>query len=97
MSHQSSVNGDPLPAPMRRIIVIRRSLTAFVCGLFGFLPFIGLVPGLLALSSWARIRIRYRDEWNPAAAYLSWGARLSLLGLLGTALIVSVILVQALS
>ncbi|HOC55475.1 MAG TPA: hypothetical protein PKI20_07640 [Verrucomicrobiota bacterium] len=81
---------------MARIIVIRKSLAAFVCGLFGFLPFVGLVPGLYALFCWARIRARYPDEWNPAAAYLSWGARLSLLGLLGTALIVSVMLVQTL-
>jgi len=81
---------------MARIIVIRKSLAAFVCGLFGFLPFVGLVPGLYALFCWAHIRARYPGEWNPAAAYLSWGARLSLLGLLGTALIVSVILVQTL-
>jgi len=81
---------------MPRIIVIRKSLTAFVCGIFGFLPFVGLVPGLYALGCWARIRARYRNEWNPAAAYLSWGARLSLLGLLGTALIVGVILVEVL-
>ena len=82
---------------MPRIIVIRKSLTAFVCGLVGFLPFLGLVPGLYALYCWAHIRARYPDEWNPAAAYLSWGARLSLLGLLGTALVTSVALVQALS
>ena len=82
---------------MPRIIVIRKSLAAFVCGLFGFLPLIGVVPGLYALFCWARIRARYPNEWNPAAAYLSWGARLALLGLLGTALILSVILVQALS
>ncbi len=81
---------------MPRILVIRKSLTAFVCGLFGLLPFIGLVPGLYALFCWARIRARYPNEWNPAAAYLSWGALLSVLGLLGTALIVSVILVQML-
>ena len=82
---------------MSRIIVIRKSLAAFVCGLFGFLPFLGLVPGLYAIFCWARIRTRYRNEWNPAAAYLNWGARLSLLGLLGTALVTSVALVQALS
>lgn len=77
-------------------MVIRKSLAAFVCGLFGFLPFIGIVPGLYALVSWARIHFSHHDEWNPASAYLSWGARLSLLGLLGTALIVAVILVQTL-
>ena len=75
---------------MPRIIVIRTSLAAFVCGLIGFLPIIGVLPGLYALLCWNRIRTRYPDEWNPASAYLSWGARLALLGLLGSALIVSV-------
>ena len=72
---------------MPRILVIRKSLTAFVCGLIGFLPVIGLVPGIYALVCWARIRIRYPNEWNPADAYLNWGARLSVLGMLGSALI----------
>jgi hypothetical protein len=81
---------------MPRILVIHKSLTAFVCGIFGFLPFLGLVPGIYSLLCWVEIRTRYPNEWNPAAAYLSWGARLSLLGLLGTALIVAVILVQCL-
>ena len=73
---------------MARILVIRKSLTAFVCGLIGFLPIIGIVPGLCALSCWCSIRIRYPDEWNPASAYLSWGVRLAVLGFLSTALIV---------
>ena len=75
---------------MARILVIRKSLTAFVCGLIGFLPIIGVVPGLYALFCWAHIGIHYPDEWNPASAYLSWGARLGVLGLLGSALIVAV-------
>jgi hypothetical protein len=78
---------------MPRILVIRESLTAFVCGMIGFLPIIGLVPGLYALLCWARIRIRYPDEWNPASAYLSWGARLALIGLGASALIVAVAIV----
>lgn len=76
---------------MPRIIIIRKSLAAFVCGLFGFLPFLGLVPALYALLAWAHIRRRYPDEWNPAEAYLSWGARLALLGLLGTTLITATV------
>ena len=73
---------------MPRIYVIRTSLTAFVCGLIGFLPLIGLLPGIYALLCWARIRFRYPGEWNPAAAYLSWGARLAVLGMLGSILII---------
>ena len=64
-----------------RIIVIQLSLRAFACGLVGVLPVIGLVPGLYALSCWARIRRRYRDEWNPASSYLSWGSIMAVVGL----------------
>jgi len=66
---------------MPRIIVIRLSLRAFVCGLIGFLPVIGVVPGLYALICWSRIRMRYPKEWNPASDYLSWGAYLAVLGI----------------
>jgi hypothetical protein len=90
------VTSNQPSTPAARIIVIQKSLEGFVCGLFGFLPFLGVAPGVYALWCWAHLRSHYRNEWNPAAAYLSWGARLSLLGLLGTALIVSVILVEAL-
>lgn len=80
---------------MPRILVIRNSLTAFVCGMIGLLPIVGVVPGFYALFNWARIRSRYPDEWNPASAYLSWGARLALLGLLSSALLVSVVILTA--
>ena len=66
---------------MPRITVIQLSLRAFVCGLFAILPVIGLLPAVCALSSWARIRLRYPDEWNPASNYLSWGTALAVLGL----------------
>ncbi len=71
---------------MPRIIVIQLSLRAFGCGLLSILPVIGLVPAIFALSSWAQIRLRYREEWNPACDYLSWGATLALVGLAITAL-----------
>ena len=77
---------------MPRIFVIRKSLAAFVCGLIGFLPIIGVLPGLYALFCWNHIRTHYPDEWNPASAYLSWGARLALLGLSVSALIVAVVI-----
>lgn len=78
---------------MPRIIVIRKSLAAFVCGLFGFLPIVGVLPGIYALLCWNHIRTRYPNEWNPASAYLSWGSRLALLGLGVSALIVAVAIV----
>jgi hypothetical protein len=80
---------------MDRIAVIQKSLTAFVCGIVGFLPFIGAVPAVYALVCWARIRSTYGREWNPAAAYLDCGVWLALLGLLGSALIIAVALVTS--
>ena len=79
---------------MDRITAIRKSLAAFVCGIIGFLPFIGVVPAVYALVCWARIPCQY-GKWNPAAAYLNCGVWLALLGLLGSALIVAVALVMS--
>jgi hypothetical protein len=70
-----------------KITAIRRSLTAFVCGLIGFLPVIGLIPALVALFLWFRVRERFQGAWNPGARYLNWGAVLALLGILGTILV----------
>ena len=66
---------------MARILVIQLSLRAFVCGLLGLIPVIGLLPAVHAVYCWARIRRRYAEEWNPASSYLSWGTALAVLGL----------------
>jgi len=66
---------------MPSIIVIQLSLRAFVCGLIGVLPIIGLAPGLYAVFCSIRINRRYSGEWNPASGYLSWGTALAVLGL----------------
>ncbi len=79
---------------MDRITAIRKSLTVFVCGLIGFLPIIGIVPAIFALVGWARVASSYGKQWNPAASYLSWGARLATLGLLVSALLVTALLFQ---
>jgi hypothetical protein len=68
---------------MDRIAAIRASLRGFVCGLFGLLPVLGLVPAIISLRCWWRVQIYYQD-WNPARRYLNWGALLSALGLLIT-------------
>jgi hypothetical protein len=73
---------------MDRITAIEKSLTAFVCGLIGLIPILGLPLALYAGRCSLQVRGRYRDPWNPAAAYLSWGARLAFLGLLGSLLVV---------
>ena len=79
---------------MDRITAIKKSLRAFVCGLVGFLPFIGIIPAIYALVCWAQIRFHYRNQWNPASANLSCGAWLAVLGLAGSVLILAVLAVQ---
>ena len=74
---------------MDRITVIHNSLVVFVCGLIGLLPVLGSLPALYALVLWRKVRVRYRDEWNPASAYLDVGVALALLGLLGLLLLIS--------
>ena len=68
---------------------IRTSLTGFVCGLVGLLPIMGLPLAVYALLCWSNVRLRYRDRWNPASAYLRAGAAFALFGLLSSALLVS--------
>jgi len=61
--------------------VIRKSMRAFACGVFGLVPLLGIVPGVCALRLWFEVRRDLKGHWNPAAAYLDWGVRLSVFGL----------------
>ncbi len=79
---------------MDRITVIRKSLTGFVCGLFGLLPVIGLPPAFYALVCWFSVKSRYGKQWNPAAAYLRCGAALGLLGLIGWGLLAAAVVLS---
>lgn len=68
------------------------SLRAFVCGIFGLLPVVGLFPGLYAMYCWSRVHDRFRHTWNPAGPYLVAGLLLGTIGLiLSTILILLVI------
>ena len=73
---------------MDRITAIRQSLTGFVCGIIGFFPVIGLLPGLYAIVCWGVARRLYGDQWNPASGYLRAGAILGLLGAISSALMI---------
>ena len=66
--------------PLDRVTVIRQSLSVFVCGIASLLPLIGIVPAVCALLRAAQIHRGYH-EFNPAAAYAQWGARLAMLGM----------------
>jgi len=79
---------------MDRITAIRKSLSSFGCGLVGVLPVIGLLPALYALFNWYRVRKRYGREWNPAAAYLHWGALFALFGVMLSALVAAAIAIS---
>ena len=68
--------------PSQRIIVIRKSLRVFHCGLASLLPVIGLFPAACALvGSWQVSRF---TGFNPARRYARWGHALALLGILIT-------------
>jgi hypothetical protein len=71
---------------MERILIIRKSMITFGCGLVGVLPVIGFLPAIVTLIWWRRILKTSRGQWNPAARYLRAGALLALCGLAGTAL-----------
>jgi hypothetical protein len=72
---------------MDRITAINKSLRVFTCGLLGFLPVIGLLPGLYALAVWVGVRRGFRGEWNPASRYLNWGAFFAAFGLASSVII----------
>ena len=82
---------------MDRITAIESSLAAFVWGLLGFIPFIGILPAICALVHWARIRAGFRNEWNPASPYLDCGVILATLGLGTSFLIAGAIFVEFIS
>jgi hypothetical protein len=73
---------------MDRPTAIRRSLTAFVCGLIGLVPVLGIFLSLYSVGCWVSVNRRYKEQWNPAAKYLTWGLLLALVGLLLTTAVV---------
>jgi hypothetical protein len=72
---------------MDRITIIQKSMVVFVCGIIGVLPVIGLLPAILAVIGWVRVRKNINAEWNPASLYLRLGALLASIGLVGTVVI----------
>jgi len=42
----------------------------------------GVVPSIYALICWTRVTYRYGTGWNPASAYLGWGAFFASLAIL---------------
>lgn len=75
---------------MDRPTAIRKSLTAFGCGIAACVPFIGLLPAVVAVVISEQVIRRYHD-WNPAAEYLKWSRLLVLLGLVISVLVAFII------
>jgi hypothetical protein len=77
---------------MDQIKVIHRSVSGFICGLFGLLPLVGLPFGIAAVVQFICVRRRRDIEWNPAERYLDWGAIFALIGFGLTLLVVAIAL-----
>jgi hypothetical protein len=80
-----------------RITAIRKSLAVFVFGLIGLLPVVGVVPAGYAVWFSIQVGSKYRNQWNPASAYIRCGAVLGLLGLSCSVLIIVIVLSGLLS
>jgi len=75
---------------MDRITVIRKSQSAFISGIIGCIPVLGLGSAIYALVCRAKIRRQYHD-WNPAEYYLKQGALLGWFGVLLSVLAIVVL------
>jgi hypothetical protein len=60
---------------------IRLSLRAFVGGLFGLLPLVGIPAALFAIVCWAKTLRRLNPSWNPGSRYLYTGLGFALAGI----------------
>lgn len=76
---------------MERIALIRRSLTAFACGLVGLLPVIGIPFGVSALFFFIKARLKKNAPWNPASDYLDLAAVFALIGLILSLITVGIV------
>ena len=79
---------------MDRITAIRRSLAAFVFGIFALVPLVGVLPAICALGHWWAVQSKFRTEWNPASGYLRAGGAFALWGILSSALLVLVLAIS---
>jgi hypothetical protein len=78
---------------MDRITAINESLTVFVYGIFGLVPILGCVPAFCAQYRAWRVKREFGTEWNPADAYLTWGAAMACAGLLVSVALVCVAII----
>jgi len=77
---------------MDLVDAIRKSLTGFVCGIFGFFPVLGFIPALYAVACWRKVHKQFRGQWNPARPYLQAGLLLATIGIISSLLILVIFL-----
>jgi hypothetical protein len=65
---------------MDRLRIIERTLWCYRAGWMSLIPILGLVPAVVSLHLFWRVRADLDGEWNPAGAYLGWGLVLGLSG-----------------
>jgi hypothetical protein len=56
-----------------KVLMIERSLSCFVWGLFGLIPALGIPMAIHAMQQHWRVKRDCRGLWNPAGRYLLWG------------------------
>jgi len=66
---------------MDKVRVIKLSLRCFTMGWLGLLPLIGMVPALMAIFLYLKVKTASDDEWNPAGKHLLWGYILGYIGM----------------
>jgi len=80
-----------------RINVIRKSVSAFVCGVFGLLPVIGFPFAVAAVVQFILVRRRKTTDWNPAERYLDWAGVFALIGFVLTLIVVALVLLAVIN
>jgi len=83
-----SSNSDP-PAG-KKITLINSSMRCFLFSLVGLIPCIGLPFSVAAIMRSHKMLKAAGSVWNPAGRYLKAAARLSPLGILSTAVFLTV-------
>jgi hypothetical protein len=61
--------------------LIERSLWCYRAGWLSLVPILGVIPAVVAIHLYCRVRVEVGKGWNPGGGYLLAGLLLSLLGI----------------
>jgi len=65
---------------MDRVRIIERTFWCYWAGWMSLVPIVGLIPAVVAIHHFFRVRADLDGEWNPAGTYLGWGLALAVIG-----------------